>query len=68
MSQILEKSLIEEYKSNGAVLIKRKFDESWINKLKEGIRKKKKILAQDLKTIQKIKTLQVIMKIFGHGI
>ncbi|MDC3016548.1 phytanoyl-CoA dioxygenase family protein [Candidatus Pelagibacter sp.] len=42
MIQILEKSLIEEYKSNGAVLIKGKFDESWINKLKEGIRKGKK--------------------------
>ena len=30
---------IENYKSNGAVFLKRKFDVSWIEKLKEGIKK-----------------------------
>ncbi|WP_440909284.1 phytanoyl-CoA dioxygenase family protein [Candidatus Pelagibacter sp.] len=41
MSQILEKSLIDEYNQNGAVLIKGKFDHCWINKLKEGFEKAK---------------------------
>ncbi|WP_440931199.1 phytanoyl-CoA dioxygenase family protein [Candidatus Pelagibacter sp.] len=41
MSQILEKSLIDEYNQNGAVLIKGKFDHYWINKLKEGFKKAK---------------------------
>ncbi len=41
MSQILEKSLIDEYNQNGAVLIKGKFDHYWINKLKEGFEKAK---------------------------
>ena len=39
MSQILEKSLIAEYKKNGAILIKGKFDKNWMNKLKEGFKK-----------------------------
>ena len=41
MSQILEKSLIDEYNQNGAVLIKGKFDHYWIKKLKEGFEKAK---------------------------
>jgi len=41
MNQILEKSLIDEYNQNGAVLIKGKFDHYWINKLKEGFKKAK---------------------------
>jgi len=41
MNQILEKSLIDEYNQNGAVLIKGKFDHSWINKLKQGFEKAK---------------------------
>ena len=41
MSQILEKSLIDEYNQNGAVLIKGKFDHYWIDKLKEGFKKAK---------------------------
>jgi len=41
MSQILEKSLIDEYNQNGAVLIKGKFDHYWINKLKKGFEKAK---------------------------
>ncbi len=41
MSQILEKSLIAEYKKNGAILIKGKFDKNWMNKLKEGFKKAK---------------------------
>ena len=41
MSQILEKSLIDEYNQNGAVLVKGKFDHYWINKLKEGFKKAK---------------------------
>ena len=41
MSQILEKSLIDEYNQNGAVLIKGKFDHYWINKLKQGFEKAK---------------------------
>ena len=41
MNQILEKSLIDEYNQNGAVLVKGKFDHYWINKLKEGFKKAK---------------------------
>ena len=41
MNQILEKSLIDEYNQNGAVLIKGKFDHYWIDKLKEGFKKAK---------------------------
>ena len=48
MSNLLKGNEIKEFKENGAVLIKGKFNISWIEKLKKGIKKPKIIQAQDL--------------------
>ena len=37
MSKLLNIDQIDQYKKDGAVLIKGKFDTEWIEKLKEGI-------------------------------
>jgi ectoine hydroxylase-related dioxygenase (phytanoyl-CoA dioxygenase family) len=42
MSKIINNTQIEQFKKDGAVLIKGKFDNAWIEKLKEGIKKGKK--------------------------
>ena len=39
MSKIINNTEIEQFKKDGAILIKGKFDNAWIEKLKEGIRK-----------------------------
>ena len=59
---------IENYKSDGAVFLRKKFDISWIDKLKEGIKKDIKNPSPRFKshTIEKI--FQLIWKIIGHGI
>ena len=49
MSKIINNSQIEQFKENGAVLIKGKFDNAWIEKLKIGIKKgKENPKSQDL--------------------
>ena len=68
MNKILTSNEIAKFKTDGAVFLKGKFDKKWIEKLKEGIKKGKKIPAQDLSIILKIKIYQGIMKIFGLGI
>ena len=39
MSKIINNTEIEQFKKDGAVLIKGKFDNPWIEKLKIGIKK-----------------------------
>ena len=41
MSKIINNTEIEQFKKDGAVLIKGKFDNAWIEKLKIGIKKGK---------------------------
>ena len=41
MSKIINNIEVEQFKKDGAVLIKGKFDNVWIEKLKEGIKKAK---------------------------
>ena len=41
MSKIITKAEIDLFKKDGAVLIKGKFDNAWIEKLKNGIKKGK---------------------------
>ena len=41
MSKIINNSQVEQFKKDGAVLIKGKFDNAWIEKLKEGIKNAK---------------------------
>ena len=41
MSKIITNSEVEQFKKDGAVLIKGKFDNAWIEKLKKGIKKAK---------------------------
>ena len=41
MSKIITKAEVDLFKKDGAVLIKGKFDNAWIEKLKEGIKKGK---------------------------
>ena len=41
MSNFLKENEIKEFKENGAVLIRGKFDISWIEKIKKGIKKAK---------------------------
>ncbi len=42
MSKIINNTEIEQFKKDGAILIKGKFNNVWIEKLKEGIQKGKK--------------------------
>ena len=42
MNKIINNTEIEQFKKDGAVLIKGKFNNVWIEKLKEGIKKGKK--------------------------
>ena len=48
MSKIITKSELDLFKKDGAVLIKGKFDNAWIEKLKKESKKVKKVLVQDL--------------------
>ena len=48
MNNLLSLNEINSFKKDGAVLIKAKFDNTWIEKLKKGITKAKKTPAQDL--------------------
>ena len=48
MSKIINNIELEQFKKDGAVLIKGKFDNAWIEKLKKGIKKPKIAPAQDL--------------------
>ena len=41
MSKIINNTEVEQFKKDGAVLIKGKFDNAWIEKLKKGIKKAK---------------------------
>ena len=41
MSKIITKAEVDLFKKDGAVLIKGKFDNAWIEKLKKGIKKGK---------------------------
>ena len=41
MSKIITKIEVDQFKKDGAVLIKGKFDNVWIEKLKKGIKKAK---------------------------
>ena len=41
MSKIITNTEVEQFKKDGAVLIKGKFDSAWIEKLKKGIKKAK---------------------------
>ena len=40
MSKIITKAEVDLFKKDGAVLIKGKFDNAWIEKLKKGIKKR----------------------------
>ena len=52
MSKIITNSEVEQFKKDGAVLIKGKFDNAWIEKLKKGINQKKlKDWAREERTI-----------------
>ena len=48
MNKILTPNEILQFKADGAIFLKDKFDKKWIEKLKKGIKKEKKIPAQDL--------------------
>ena len=48
MSKIITKEEVDLFKKDGAVLIKGKFDNAWIEKLKKELKKVKKVLVQDL--------------------
>ncbi len=48
MSKIITKTEVDLFKKDGAVLIKGKFDNAWIDRLKQGLIKPKKTLARDL--------------------
>ena len=48
MSKIITKAEVDLFKKDGAVLIKGKFDNAWIEKLKKEFKKVKKALVQDL--------------------
>jgi len=48
VDNLLSQIKINFFKKDGAVLIKAKFDNTWIKKLKEGIKKPKIILAPNL--------------------
>ena len=41
MSKIINYTEVEQFKKDGAILIKGKFDNAWIEKLKTGIKKAK---------------------------
>ncbi len=41
MSKLVSENEIDRFKKDGAVLLKNKFDISWIKKLKKGIEKRK---------------------------
>ena len=41
MSKIINNTEVEQFKKDGAILIKGKFDNAWIEKLKKGIKKAK---------------------------
>ena len=58
MDNLLSQIKINFFKKDGAVLIKAKFDNTWIKKLKEGIKKPKIILAPDLNLTLKKKMSQ----------
>ena len=60
MSQILNDNEIKEFKKNGAIHLKGKFDIKWIEKLKVGINKAKLILVLDLPIILRMKNYRVI--------
>ena len=68
MSLILKKSEIDQFKNDGAVLLKSEFELNWIIYFRRGLEKQKEIQVPDSLTIQKIKIYLVISKIIGHGI
>jgi len=52
MSKIITNTEVEQFKKDGAVLIKGKFDNAWIEKPKKGINQKKlKDWAREERTI-----------------
>ena len=53
MQENLTKNEINKFKEDGAILLKSKFDQNWIEKLKKGIDKDIKIQVLDLNLIQK---------------
>ena len=65
---MLSNEEIESYKTDGAIVLRKKFDINWIEKLKTGIKKDIKNPSPRFKshTIEKIS--QLIWKIIGHGI
>ena len=67
MSKIINNTEVEQFKKDGAVLIKGKFDNEWIEKLKKGIIKAKDKPSPRFVNHTKIKNFQDIMKIFGLG-
>ena len=40
MNKILTSNEIDQFKTDGAILLKGKFDDKWIEKLKKGIKKR----------------------------
>ena len=48
MNKILTPNEINQFKTDGAIFLKGKFDKKWIEKLKDGIKKAKIILVQDM--------------------
>ena len=68
MSKIITKIEVDQFKKDGAVLIKGKFDNVWIEKLKKGIKKAKESPSPRFVNHTKDQNYLDIMKIFGPGI
>jgi len=60
MKNLLTAKEIENYKSDGAIVLREKFDISWIEKLKIGIKKDIKYPSLDLNPTQYKKIFQLI--------
>ena len=65
MSKIITKTEVDPFKKDGAVLIKDKFYNVWIEKLKIGIKKGKENPSLRFVNHAKDENYQGIMKIFG---
>ena len=63
MTKLLTAKEIENYKTDGAIVLRKKFDIDWIEKLKAGIKKDIKSPSPRFKshTIQKNRTIKIKM-------
>ena len=67
MNEILTKSEINQFKKDGAIFIKGKFDINWIEKLKKELKEILKIQVLDLNLIHKKKMFQDIRGLLDMG-